>query len=290
MNRYKAAMEQLYFPEDVADKIYLSVMSKTTSTERKIKYWPAIYALVGSMAVITVCLTSIDSPSLESEFISEEAIMEIENIETVRDIQMIEGGGSYYIDNVVIEPGEMVILNTGADLQNGEKSVLCGNLSGENLCYSVGYIHEGNYNEINDNIELTEVSETIISNETGKYYWCVMNVSNTAVKFDGNVQIETRNLLYKSFGEDVVVVDGACTLIINYHGSEILEEIYVYDHQTQEENKAGYGTDTIYKVSVPGAYTVYAITKEGGIINLKDYLTIEYEAGNTSGIISLTVH
>lgn len=287
MNRYKAAMEQLYFPEDVADKIYLSVMSKATSTKRKIKYRPAIYALIGSMAVITVYLTSIDSPSLESEFISEEAIMEIEDIEMVRDIQMIEDGEKYYIDNVVIEPGEMVIFNTGADLQNGEKTVLYGNLSGENVCYSVGYIYEGNYNEITGNIELAEVSETIISNETGKYYWCVMNVSNTTVKFDGNVQTETRNLLHKSFGEDVVVVDGACTLIVNYHGNEILEEIYVYDHQTQKENKVGYGADVIYKVSVPGAYTVYAITKEGGIINLKDYLTIEYEAGNTSGIISL---
>lgn len=288
MNRYKAAMEQLYFPEDVTDKIYLSVMSKAlTSTERKIKYWPAISALIGSMAVITIWLTRIDNLSLESEFISREAIMEIENIEMVRDIQMIEDGENYYIDNVVIEPGEMVIFNTGANLQNGEKSVLYGNLSGENLRYSVGYIYEGNFNEISSNVESVEVSETIVSNETGKYYWCVMNVSNTAVKFDGNVQTETRNLLYKSFGEDVVVVDGACTLIINYHGNEILEEIYVYDHQTQKESKAGYGTDTIYKVSVPGAYTVYAITKEGGIINLKDYLTIEYEAGNTSGIISL---
>ena len=287
MNRYKAAMEQLYFSEDVAEKIYLSVMSKAASTERKIKYRPAIYAIIGSVAVITICLTGIDSPSLESEFISEEAIMGIENIETVRDIQMIEGGGNYYIDNVAIEPGEMVIFNTDAELQNGEKSILCGNLSGENLCYSVGYIHEGNYNEISGNIELAEVSEAFISSETGKYYWCIMNVSNTTVKFDGNVQIETRNLLHKSFGEDVVVVDGACTLIVNYHGNEILEEIYVYDHQTQRESKAGYGADTIYKVSVPGAYTVYAITKEGGIINLKEYLTIEYEAVNSSGIISL---
>ncbi|MBR4083290.1 MAG: hypothetical protein IKK33_03285 [Lachnospiraceae bacterium] len=288
MNRYKSAMDQLCFSEDVNDRIYISVISKNTNaTERKINRLPIVCVLTGCVAIITIWLSGIVSLVWESEFISKEEIMEVENLETVREIQVLGDGKTYCINNVVIEPGEMVIFSTETDLLSGEESVLYGNLSGENLCYSVGYIHEGNYKELISNIRVSKVSETILSNETGKYYWCVLNVSNTVMIFDGNVQTETRHLIYKNFGEEVVVVDGACTFIINYHGEAIIEEIYVYNHQTQTENKVGHSTNTIYKVSVPGAYTVYAITKEGGVINLKDYLTIEYEAENSSGILEL---
>ena len=68
---------------------------------------------------------------------------------------------------------------------------------------------------------------------------------------------------------------------------ETMRGIYVYNHQTQQTTMINYNMDMVYKVNEPGAYTIYTFNKEGGIINLKDFVTVGYEADEHSGPILL---
>ncbi len=110
--------------------------------------------------------------------------------------------------------------------------------------------------------------------------WCITNISSTEIKLTGSIKTNTQKLLFKDYGDDVIVVDAPCELIIDYYGAEIIEEIYLYNYETNTKTELVKSTHIDFKVNEPGAYIIYAVTKNGIIINLKDYVTIEYGTFN----------
>ena len=294
MNRYKNAMDKVHFSEDIESRILLSIEKKESGLRTRKRDFSVIAGLlVGCAAAMLILIMLADNGRLKSDFISIENVEEIPYVEKVQDIMVTLDEGKYSIESLNIESGEMVIFSLNTGFEEGVKSLLKGEFTGTNLCYNIGYIYEGKYYEIRSDLKESSVTENIFINQTGDYYWCVVNTSTEKMLFTGNIQILAKDLLFRDYGSDAIVVDRPCVFVINginfdeTEFDETMRGIYVYNHQTQQTTMINYNMDMVYKVNEPGAYTIYTFNKEGGIINLKDFVTVGYEADEHSGPILL---
>ena len=195
-------------------------------------------------------------------------------IDTVREVPVILDNGKCSIDSLTIMPYEMVVFSVDNDIEAGKKSILSGNLDGENLCYSVGYLYKGNYCEVLSKATEPGIAENIVIGAAGEYQWCVVNASAQDVVFTGDIQISVGDLVYRKYGEGTIIVDAACNLIVNYEADGI-EKIYMFNHQTGQIVGAVYSETLLFIVDEPGAYTIYAVTMDGERINLKEHVRFE---------------
>ena len=289
MNRYKNAMDKVHFSEDIETQIVLSIEKKESGLRTRKRDISVIAGLlVGCAAAMLILIMLSDNSRLKSDFISIENAGAIPYVEKVRDITVTWDEGKYCIKSLNIESGEMVIFSLNTGFEGGTKSLLEGEFTGTDLCYNIGYIYEGKYYEVQGGLKESSVAENIFINKSGDYYWCVVNASTEKMLFTGNIQIMAKNLLFQDYESDVIVVDRSCVFVINgIHFDETIDEIYVYNHQTQQTTMINYNMDMVYKVNEPGAYTVFTVNTEGEIINLKDFVTVEYESDEHSGPIFL---
>lgn len=288
MNKYQETMDMVRFSEDVEKKIYLSVMDrKNDIVKRKEIHFPIAGTIIACAAIIFLIVILNINGNKKSGLITREYIEETLNIDKVRDIMVYGDDGKFAIESVNIEPGEMVIFNTNTKLEKGKELILKGEFISGDLNYNIGYIFEGKYHEVmNSNIK-SSMTESIQVTESGNYYWCIINTSYEKILFDGDIQILASDLLYRGYGDEAIVVDKPCILRIHssfYDGKDVIKGIYVYNYQTQQEIEVGNGLDLFYKVVEPGAYSVYAVFEKGGIVNLRDFVTIEYEVDESCGI------
>lgn len=294
MNRYTDAIDRVHFSEDVESRILSSIKKKDSDFRTRKRDFSVIAGLlVGCAAAIFIWIVLIDNNQLKSDFIPIENIEEIPYVEKVREIMVTLDENKYSIESLNIESGEMVIFSLNTGFEEGVKSLLKGEFTGTDLCYNIGYIYEGKYYEIQSDLKESSVTENIFINKTGDYYWCVVNASTEKMLFTGNIQILAKDLLFRDYGSDAIVVNRPCVFVINginfdeTEFDETMGGIYVYNHQTQQTTMINYNIDIVYKVNEPGAYTIYTFNREGEIINLKDYVTVEYEADEHSGPILL---
>lgn len=195
-------------------------------------------------------------------------------VDTIREVPVILDNGKCSIDALTIMPNEMVVFSVDNDIEAGKKSILSGNLDGENLCYSVGYLYEGNYCEVLSKATEPGIAEKIVIGAAGEYQWYVVNASAQDVVFTGDIRISVGDLLYRKYGEGTIIVDAACNLIVNYEADGI-EKVYMFNHQTGQIVGADYSETLLFIVDDPGAYTIYAVTVDGETINLKGHVRFE---------------
>ena len=195
-------------------------------------------------------------------------------VDMVREVSVISGNGKYSIDDLTIRPNEMVVFNVDSDLEAGKKSILSGNLDGENLCYSIGYLHDGNYCEVLTKATDPGITENIIIGAAGEYQWCVVNASAQNIVFTGDIRFSVRDLVYREYGEGTIVVEEACNFIVNYK-ADTIEKVYMFNHQTGQIVGTDYSESVLFIADAPGAYTIYAVTVDGETINLKDHVRVE---------------
>ena len=198
-------------------------------------------------------------------------------IDMVREIPVILDNGKCSIDALTIMPNEMVVFHVDNDIEAGEKSILSGNLDGENLCYSVGYLYDGNYCEVLTKATEPGIAENIVIGAAGEYQWCVVNASAQNIVFTGDIQVSVGDLLYRKYGEGTIVVEEACNLIVNYEADDIerIYKVYMFNHQTGQVMGADYSETLLFIADAPGAYTICAVTVDGETINLKEYVRRE---------------
>lgn len=209
-------------------------------------------------------------------------------IDTVREVPVILDNGKYSIDALTIMPNEMVVFSVNNDIEAGKKSILSGNLDGENLCYSVGYLYDGNYCEVLTKATESGITENIVIGAAGEYQWCVVNASAQNIVFTGDIRVSVGDLVYREYGEGTIIVDAACKLIVNYEADGI-ERVYMFNHQTGQIVGADYSETLLFIVDDPGAYSIYAVTVDGETINLKEHVRFEPILDHLPGGYSLPV-
>lgn len=314
MNGYKEAVEGVRFSEDIEKRIIKAVQYENIVPSQKRRYVPvAIVAAGCALAVGFLTLfpssegtdifseeglgdTTFFSQPQELEEMArgdgaskngaqgddmqpdavQEGIVQTEEVQvdTVREVPVIFDNGKCSIDALTIMPNEMVVFSVDDDIEAGKKSILSGNLDGENLCYSVGYLYDGNYCEVLNKATDPGITENIVIGAAGEYQWCVVNASAQNIVFTGDIRVSVRDLVYRKYGEGTIVVEEACNLIVNYK-ADTIEKVYMFNHQTGQIVGTDYSESLLFIADDPGAYTIYAVTVDGERINLKDHVRVE---------------
>ena len=307
MNEYKEAMEGVRFSEDFENRMVKTVLhEKAVTGQKKRKY--VSMAIVAAGCALSAGFLILFPQKKGAETISEENLSDVTfssqpaeweeaahgdgaqtddsqkddnwaaavqteevQIDTVREVPVILDNGKCSIDALTIMPNEMVVFSVDNDIEAGKKSVLSGNLDGENLCYSVGYLYDGNYCEVLNKATDPGLTENIVIGAAGEYQWCVVNASAQKIVFTGDIRVSVGDLVYREYGEGTIVVMEACNLIVNYEADGI-EKVYMFNHQTGQIVGAEYSETLLFIADDPGAYTIYAVTVDGETINLKDYV------------------
>lgn len=199
-------------------------------------------------------------------------------------------GWIYSFEFVKIASGEMVILNTNSVLEEDDESTFLGHFTGDDICYTVGYICDGAYTEVQNSVTDEDYSGGVSAEQAGEVCWCVLNTSSSEVIMDGSIRIAANDLVFRDYGEEFITLNEACTLVIDASAAVLnssIQRVYLYDYDTKQETEIGNSTKIICKVSEPGVYIIYAVTEDGEVVNLKNYVTIETETSEGSGITTL---
>lgn len=249
--------------------------------------------LAASVAIVIVIFGAVNlkqDSNLKSDWIALEDVKQIPDVEKVTDLTIASDNDAYSFESVKIASGEMVILNTGAVLEEDEESTFLGHFTGDDICYTVGYICDGAYTEVQNSVTDEDYSGGVSADQAGEVCWCVLNTSSSEVIMDGSIRIAANDLVFRDYGEGFITLNEACTLVIDASAAVLnssIQSVYLYDYDTKQETEIGNSTKITCKVSEPGVYVIYAVTKDGEVVNLKNYVTIETETGEGSGITTL---
>ncbi len=295
MNRYRKAMDQVQFSENIEEQLLEGLTEDKTADSDcgKLKHMIR-YAAAGVFICCILCIYGmfhIGSTQQSSNPVLEET-GNLPDVKTMREIEADCSEGVYLTDSIEICSGEMIVfhLTFANETDDVYTCTLTGSFSGTDLCYDVGCILSGNYSTILSGGSNSLISESIAVTGQEDCCWCIFNVSAESVFYKGNIELSAGNLLFRTYGDDIVEVNKACTIIIDTSGlSESLTKVCIYNCLTEELLVMENQSEISYKAEAPGTFIIYGITEEGGVISLADYVRIEYDVDVKSGFSPLSI-
>lgn len=283
-DKYIDEMNNLVFSDDIKDKIISNILKKK---QKNRKIYIAMTVLMISLLCITV-INFINTPKeMNSNFLYEEDIENINYVNSIKDI-IIDTDNN--IDNLEISPNQMVILSISNIQDNIDSINLQGRLTGNNRAYSFGYIVDKSYTEI-----LSHCTEEYINNqidvENGtEYSLCIINYSENILTFSGNILMNPKDLVYYDYVGETLQIEKNSIIKIDlsdFYNSYDIDSIYVYNCITHQTVKFPFADSIEYENKQDGVYLIFATTIDGEKIDLSKNVTIEYSINEETDVIGL---
>jgi hypothetical protein len=282
-DEYIEEMNRLVFSDDIKERIMSNIL-KQKKKSRKI--YVSMTALLTFFLCIIVIININVPDEKKSEFLCEEDIEKLGSVNSVKDIRVDINDN---IDNLEINPNQMVILNIQNIRDDMDSFGLNGHLTGDAREYSFGYIIDKSYTEV-----LSDCTEEFISNQMDmkdgtQYSIYIINCSDNVLTFSGKIFVNTKDLVYRDYGSEALQVEGKCKIIIDLSGlsSYDIEGIYIFNCITQQTIKLEFSNMIEYESKQEGVYIIYAMTMDGERIELSKNVTVEYSINEDNGIIGL---
>lgn len=282
-DEYIKEMNRLVFSDDIEERI----MSKILKQKKKSR---KIYVSMTALLTFLFCIIVIKNINVpdetKSEFLCEEDIEKMGSVSSVKDVRVDINNN---IDNLEIDPKQMVILNIHNIQDDMDSFSWNGHLTGDDREYSFGYIIDKSYTEV-----LSDCTEEFISNQVDikdgtQYSIYIINCSDNVLTFSGEIFVNTKDLVYRDYGSEALQVGGKCKIIIDLGGlsNYDIEGIYIFNCITQQTIKREFSNMIEYESEQEGVYIIYAMTMDGERIELSKNITVEYSINEDNSIIGL---
>jgi biopolymer transport protein ExbD len=286
-DEYIKEMNGIVFSDDIKERI----MGRISRQKRKDRKTYISIAAVITVFLCIIAAVSINSTRQENGYLSEypdtEYAKKQDSESGVIDVWVDLDSD---IDDIVLNPKQMVIINIQNIKDNTDSLSLNGRLTGDDREYSFGYIIDQNYTQV-----LSDCTEEFISDEVdikggteiGLY---LINCSDKALTFSGNVCANYNDLVYRDYGSEALEIPANSTIIINlskWSGSCDIEGVYMYNCSTKQTIKWEFADTIEYESEQGGVYLIYALTADGDIIELLDGISVEVHIGNDGIFIGL---
>lgn len=266
---YCEAFDKIQFSPDIENKIMQAAL-KSGSSGKKGNRWRLCVVPVACI-VIVIGLFFLPQRGLECDLLSGSSIEELKNVSEIIIEQMESEGDTATIKTVSLDNGQMIILDSGLELNKEDTVFLSCNITQGNSNYEVGYIHDGIYNTLESARNVPIVMEEISVQEDGEYYFCITNYAEDKMKFDGMVSVQTDHLLY--YSNSIYLQEGE---VIDIDMETLREEAgtvrcYIQNCRTGVTAEIKTGSYGIYE---SGTYRIYAISVNGEVIDLSEKIGI----------------
>ncbi len=293
-SQYIEAFNEIKLTPNLEAEILKNIFSDNISlSKQKIKKkWFLKYALLASCLCIAIAfiMTYFFTPELSCDLLSDKSLKSLDGISQIERVS-IESSDKTYIDSLGVKRNTMIILDNDKTVEEGNKITFAGKVQGDDIDCEIGYILNGDYQNIN-NTDNSNVEISVTAPESGIYYWCILNYSKKEIEFNGSLTMNSNDLVYRNYGDDVIKADINTTFIIHNIGDILesyeVEGIYAYNCATATLfNISSKITDMEYKAQEAGYYVIYAVTQDGKRIDLNQYVTVEVEYPDDEAIIEL---
>ena len=283
-DEYIKEMNEVVFSDDIKERIMSNII-KQKKKNRKI-YVSATALLTFFLCIIAIININVPDEK-KSEFLYEEDIEKLGNVNSVKDVEVDINNN---IDNLEINPSQMVILNIQSIQDDMDSFGLNGHFTGDDREYSFGYIIDKSYTEV-----LSGCTEEFISNQVDikdgtQCSIYIINCSDNVLTFSGEIFVNANDLVYRDYGKEALQVEGKCKIIIDLNGlsSYDIEGIYLYNCITQETIRREFSNMIEYESEQDGVYLIYAMTMDGERIELSKNVTVEYSINEDDCIMGLS--
>lgn len=281
---YKEAFDRIPFSPDIEKRIVDAAENMALPEKKKIRWKIAFVPIVCCLAVLLLLRIPYGHP--ESGLLSDTALENLEGVRQIRTDETEEEKDGAVIENTSVKSGEMVVFDYGIELQAEGAARLSGNVSREDCAYEIGYICNGAYNSLGDYSDQTVVTEELLAQETGTYYFCITNLSEKTLEFSGKIAV-INNLLYYP---DAVFLEEGTRISIDTDLLETESEIkgcYIQNCAGGEIKEIPTPTGS-FEIQESGNYRIYAVTEDNTMIDLSQKIGIEKNIKTGDGFQSLS--
>ena len=281
---YKEAFDRIPFSPDIEKRIVDAAENMALPEKKKIRWKIAFVPIVCCLAVLLLLRIPYVHP--ESGLLSDTALENLEGVRQIRTDETEEEKDGAVIENTSVKSGEMVVFDYGIELQAEGAARLNGSVSREDCAYEIGYICNGAYNSLGGYSDQTVVTEELLAQETGTYYFCITNLSEETLEFSGEIAV-INNLLYYP---DAVFLEEGTRISIDTDLLEPESEIkgcYIQNCAGGEIKEIPTPTGS-FEIQESGNYRIYAVTEDNTTIDLSQKIGIEKSVKTGNGFRSLS--
>ena len=282
MDLYRPALDSVRFSENSEENV-LSVLRTRRPQKTGKRLLPALCSAAG---IVCILLAVFSFFSAEKTGPLNKSDAEALGVMSVRTVSISSDAVS-----AEVRPSQMLILDTGRLSGGGDVQLLTGNWSGGDLSYEVGYLADGKYVRLSDG-STADVSARCTAESDTDFCWCIINRSSAAVTFSGGALTVSGDLVWRDFGENAIRLDQGNELELSgisaLVNADDLEGIYLYDCENQSAVLIASSTaDCSVEITADGSYFVFAVTADGGTVDLKSCVFVKESAPEGSGPTAL---
>lgn len=280
---YRDAFDRIPFSPDIEKRIVDAAENMVLPEKKKIRWKIAFVPIICCLAVLL--LLRIPYGHLERGLLSDTALENLEGVRQIRTDEIEEEEDGAVIENTSVKSGEMVVFDYGIDLQAEGAARLSGSVSREDCAYEIGYICNGTYNSLGDYSDQTVVTEELLAQETGTYYFCITNLSEETLEFSGKIA-RINNLLYYP---DAVFLEEGTRISIDTDLLKTEEKIkgcYIQNCAGGEVKEIPTPAGS-FEIQESGNYRIYAVTEDNTMIDLSQRIGIEKNVKTGDGFQAL---
>lgn len=284
---YKKVIDKIQFSEDFEQQVLSNLYQRQKVSHKKLCFAksPMLWIpLCGALIICIACMPHFIQPNMKKPDPSLSAILEeneIHGIESIKILELQKKDGLFKLSRHPLKAKEMLIIDFNLTVNSNSTISLQGSMEYADSNYGIGYLLNGTFHDVQKTSMDGTVDCSITLKESGTFYWCINNTSGNTNYFSGNIQYRPDPPVYRDYGAGAISAEEGCTIQLSHIqgllGDTEITGIFVYCH---EKNMAkGYPEDTdsiTFTVPEKGTYSIYALTKQGGLMNLNAYLSVDY--------------
>lgn len=295
-NKYKETFDKISFSVDFEQQIIDTIVTDSKISKRKgiiNRKVPFLLAVCGMMICVIGILAywNFNLRGIRNKTSGREEIQKIVRKENVEIVQSEKKDNLFEVKDKSLSPGHMLILDCDMEIFKGDTTSLQAKVKGTDIDYDVGYILDGDFFYLKKHNASSTLMYHVIAENSGRFYWCINNVSEKSISFSATIQYAMNDLVYRNYGNDVISVDGSCTIRLENIQSLLplreIKAIYLYNFEQKMTEEFPKDTENIeYKVEKKGTYSIYALTQNGKMISLNEHVSV-YVDSISNGITNL---
>ena len=256
--------------EDIVQEVFLSFITSRQefASQEHIRAW-----------LIRVTINTRKN-HVKSAWIAKRSKMP-EPCEELSCLELQKKDGLFKLSRHPLKAKEMLIIDFNLTVNSNSTISLQGSMKYADSNYGIGYLLNGTFHDVQKTSMDGTVDCSVTLKESGTFYWCINNTSGNTNYFSGNIQYRPDPPVYRDYGAGAISAEEGCTIQLSHIqgllGDTEITGIFVYCHEKNMAKEYPEDTDSItFTVPEKGTYSIYAITKQGGLMDLNAYLSVDY--------------
>lgn len=286
-NKYKETFDKISFSADFEQRVIgrLDLDADVTNQKTFIKRDPIlIFSICGMImiCIIGICVVgNFYLSDIKSNSLSKKEMQQIVGMENIEIVRLEKSNNLFKMQDKSVNAGEMIIVDCGMEVSEGDMAFLQAEMKGADVSYDIGYIIDGDFICLQKNIISESLVNSVVAEKKGNFYWCISNISDDVISLSASMQYRQNDLVYRDYGSNGISVNEACIIrlgnIQSLLSTKEIKGIYLYDYEQKNTKEFPANIDSIeYEAERGGTFFIYAVTKDGEIVSLNRYASVEY--------------